>query len=67
MCGTTTGTANSSAWMNMTNRVTEMNAQNRSQVAFILSTLGGLLIVVSGIFSLMWFMTGGLPHDEWLS
>jgi hypothetical protein len=47
--------------MNMTNRVTEMNAQNTSQVAFILSTLGGLLIVVNGIFSSMWFMTGELP------
>jgi hypothetical protein len=59
--------ANSSVWKNITDAVTQMSEQNNLHGAFILSTIGGLVTLGSGVFLSIWFMTGGLTLGGMMS
>jgi len=39
-------------------------AQNKSQLPFLLSFIGGLLIIIGGIVSSMWFIYGGTSWGD---
>lgn len=40
-----------------------MSLREMSGIAFILSLIGGILMLVSGILSTLWFMSGGFNAD----